>query len=527
VGWRLELLGLFAGLLILSFEVPKRGVLPWMQGIAAASAAVATGFRIQFVTNPAGGYVYLDSLSVPLTILWVLIILRLREGLRRAVPRPALQLAIDLSLVVNASLLVLISPQTRTAPLARVLPFLLLGIVLTGLVMALRGERLAVVHRTVAFGLALYGISGVMKGPISLSLVAPLALLVLPMVTASPAFLAPGVRALVPRPVPRWFSKRGVTEGEFTLFSLLLVSSFVLGAVLSVHRSWGFGLLALLVIPLLIGGHLVRPIVADWLARRRVDRRAGRSYLFGVGFHSLTFAAVCDRVEEMIHSSGRSHVVVTPNSLSLFRAGRDPSLRRAYRVADLVLPDGIGIVWASRLLGVPLLERVTGIDLAEALLSRARESGYRVFLLGGREGVAARAAHRLKERFPGLDIVGTHHGYFASDAEPLAAIEAASPHILLVGMGVPKQERWMARHADEMNVPVMIGVGGAFDLFAGDCPRASHRWQGLGLEWLYRILHQPRRVRAVWVIPCFIVKVIVARAAVSLKRLALLPHEEV
>jgi len=508
VGGRIELLGLFVGLLILSFETPKEGIGSWVQGIAAASVAVAAGFRIQFVMNPAGGYLYLHALAIPLTILWVLVILRLREGLRQVAPRPAWQFAIDLILSLNAVFLVLISPQARVDRLAYALPFVLLGVALLGNIVPLRKERSIIIHRSIAFGLALYAIGGVMKGPLSLSLVMPLAALSLPMMTASQALLAQGVRRLSPRPLPRWFVVHGYTQGAFTLLVLLLSSAVALGAVLSVTRSLSYGLLSLLIVPVLVGIHALRPIVSNWYQSLPIDMRGGRSYLCGVGFDDLTLDEATVRVLDMLHDPCRTHVIVTPNSVSLFNARKDPTLLDNYRKADLVIADGIGIVWAARLLGVPLAERVTGIDLTEALLGRASADGYRVFLLGGRDRVAVRAAHRLQERFPSLDIVGTHHGYFTDDKEPLARITAAQPQIILVGMGVPKQERWMTHYADTLNVPVMIGLGGGLDIFAGDSLRASNRWQRLGLEWLYRILHQPRRVRAAWTILCFIVKMI-------------------
>jgi len=508
VGGRIELLGLFVGLLILSFETPKEGIGSWVQGIAAASVAVAAGFRIQFVTNPAGGYLYLHALAIPLTILWILVILRLREGLRQVAPRPAWQFAIDLILSFNAVFLVLISPQARVDSLAHSLPFILLGVALLGNIVSLRKERFTIIHRSIAFGLALYAIGGVMKGPLSLSLVMPLAALSIPMMTASQALLAQGVRRLSPRPLPRWFVVHGYTQGAFTLLVLLLSSVVSLGAVLVVTRSLAYGLLSLLIVPVLVGIHTLRPNVLNWYQSLSIGARGGRSYLCGVGFDNLTLDEATGRALDMLNAPCRAHVIVTPNSVSLFNARKDPALLDAYRKADLVIADGIGIVWAARLLGIPLAERVTGIDLAEALLGRASAGGCRVFLLGGRDGVAVRAAHRLQKRFPGLDIVGTHHGYFTDDEEPLAQITAAQPQIILVGMGVPKQERWMTQYASTLNVPVMIGLGGGLDIFAGDSLRASNRWQRLGLEWLHRILHQPRRVRATWTILCFIMKMI-------------------
>lgn len=527
VGPRIELAGLAAGLLILSLEGPlEKGMAAWARGIAAASAAALLGFRIQFVTNPAGGYVYLDSISIPLTVAWVLVILRSREELRRALPRPALQITIDLLLVLNAVTLALISPQTRAEPLALHLPFVLLGIVLANAIAAYRGESVTPLHRTVAFCLALYGISGAMKVPVSLSLLAPLAMISLPIVTASHALLAQGLSGVRLRPLPGWFAARGYTQGPFAVLLLLLSSTLALGAVLAVHRSPLHGLLAAGIVPVLIVAHLSHHRITAWLTDRWTNTTGGRCWLLGVGFHNLTLHEALVRAEGMLTSPERSHTVVTPNSAALLQSEGDPELFEAYCDADLVIADGVGIVWASRLLGTPLKGRVTGIDLAESLLKRATVKGCRVFLLGGREGVAARAARRLKKRFPGLNIVGTHHGYFTVDEAPLAAIRAARAQFLLVGMGVPNQERWMAKCSKRSMVPLMIGVGGALDVFAGECRRAPEYWQRLGLEWLYRLLHEPHRIKEASAIPRFIARVLGQRVAVSILTFIRLPEEE-
>ncbi len=208
-------------------------------------------------------------------------------------------------------------------------------------------------------------------------------------------------------------------------------------------------------------------------------------------------------------------MVVTPNSVSLLRSLRREDLRSVYRQADLVTADGMGIVWASRLLGVPLGERVCGVDLAEALLVCARLKGYRVFLLGGKKGVGARAVERLGERFPGLCIVGNHHGYFTDEDEVVRLVRQARPQILLVGMGVPRQELWMAREKDRLGVSLLVGVGGALDVWSGDLRRAPLAWQRLGLEWLYRLLREPRRLKDALLIPAFIGRILFLRAAIG------------
>lgn len=518
VGPRIEILGLGLGLFVLSLDLPNRGVTPFLQGLVAALIAVLFGFRIHFFTNPAGGYIYLNWISLPLTVVWVLIIMRSREELARLLPRPALQLAFDAILVVNAILLTVISPQTRLEPIAIHLPFALLGILLVTAVAVYQGHRglLIKLHRTVAFCLALYGISGVMKTPISLSLLAPLAIITLPIMTTSYGLIAQGSARARVRPLPLWLVARGYTQGEVAFLLLVLSSALTIGAVLGVHLSPVYGFLTAGVIPFLFAVHFLRKPVSNGLAKRWVTKQGSRRLVFGIGFNNLALDEALYRLEKMLLVPRRPHVIVTPDSVALLRARKNHILRQAYLSADLIAPDGVGIIWATRLLGLPLKERVTGIDLTTGLLELATRKGYRIFLLGGREGVAGRARDRIKERFPSLAIVGAQHGYFDDDETIIRTITQATPDILLVGMGAPKQELWMAKHKDRLHVPLMLGVGGALDVFAGNCRRAPIHWQRMGLEWLYRLLRQPYRIKSAITIPIFIARVLVARLVLDL-----------
>ena len=245
---------------------------------------------------------------------------------------------------------------------------------------------------------------------------------------------------------------------------------------------------------------------------------AGRVVLFGVPFDRVSLEGALARIDGWVGDPHpeRSRTVMTPDTPALMRARRDPLLRGAYQQADLVTPDGAGIVWGARSLGLdaPLAERVSGIDLAEGLLARGARRGYRFFFLGARPGVAREAARRLRERHPGLRVVGTHHGYFSEHEEPalVARINALRPDVLLVGLGVPKQELWMLRHREALKVPVMIGVGGSFDVWSGRARRAPESWQRLGLEWLWRALREPHRWERARAIPQFMGLVLLQRA---------------
>ncbi|BDG20810.1 WecB/TagA/CpsF family glycosyltransferase [Thermus thermophilus] len=187
----------------------------------------------------------------------------------------------------------------------------------------------------------------------------------------------------------------------------------------------------------------------------------------------------------------RTHQVVTLNPEIAVRAQEDEALRRAVLEAELVTPDGVGILWAVRRLhGLALKERVTGIDLTLALLRRF--PGVRVYLLGGRPGVAERAAREV-ERLGGV-VVGLHHGYFQEEAPVVAAIQKAAPDLLLVGMG-ERQEAFIHRHKPHLEARVAIGVGGTLDVLAGEARRPPLWAQRLGLEWLLRVGLDPKRWR--------------------------------
>ena len=227
----------------------------------------------------------------------------------------------------------------------------------------------------------------------------------------------------------------------------------------------------------------------------------------GVGFDRLTLAEAARRGEELLADPG-GHYVVTPNPEIVWQAGTMPELREALNGADMVIPDGIGVIYASRILGTPLPERVPGIELAGELLSCCAEQDLPVYLLGAKPGVAERAGENLQKTYPGLRIAGCGDGYFREDGPVLEAIRASGARLILVCLGFPKQELWMAAHRDELGQALMLGVGGSMDVFAGDVKRAPEVWRRWGLEWLYRLLSQPSRLGRMLKLPVFLLSVI-------------------
>ncbi len=227
--------------------------------------------------------------------------------------------------------------------------------------------------------------------------------------------------------------------------------------------------------------------------------------ILGVRVHRLTFAQALAEIERMI-AAGEKGYIVTANPEIIMRAFRDPAYREVLNNAVMAWPDGVGVLMAARLLGAPIPERVTGSDGVPMIAARAARMGWRLYLLGARPGVAARAADVLRQRSPGVDIVGAEPGDPAPehDDELVARINAARPDILLVAYGAPKQEWWMARNIERLNVRVAIGVGGTFDFLAGTQRRAPRVVRKAGFEWLWRLVLEPWRWRRQLAIPAFV-----------------------
>ncbi|HHV71947.1 MAG TPA: WecB/TagA/CpsF family glycosyltransferase [Clostridia bacterium] len=223
----------------------------------------------------------------------------------------------------------------------------------------------------------------------------------------------------------------------------------------------------------------------------------------------LTMEQAIELIDSFIQGGGRKQIV-TANAEIIFRAKNDSSLRRIIQQADLVTADGSGVVWAAKRLGRPLPERITGIDLMQNLMKLAVEKDYTVFLLGSKPGIAELAAENLKKAYPGLKLLGVQDGYFSvqEEKEIVARLKALAPNLLFVGLGSPKQEEWINRYIKELPGTVAMGVGGSFDVLSGQISRAPKWMQKAGLEWLYRLLKEPWRIRRMSALPKFMLKVL-------------------
>jgi N-acetylglucosaminyldiphosphoundecaprenol N-acetyl-beta-D-mannosaminyltransferase len=223
----------------------------------------------------------------------------------------------------------------------------------------------------------------------------------------------------------------------------------------------------------------------------------------GIKVDNVNMAEAVEIVRHLIVARSPS-LIVTPNPEIIVAAQQDEEFKQIINGAVLRVPDGASLVVVSRLLGCPLKERVSGIDLMTELIKASAENGYRVFLFGGAPGIAMTAADKLIKLYPKLNIAGTLHGYLSDDSGIVSLIKTAHPDILFVGLGAGRQERWLDRHLTELNVPVAMTIGGSLDVLSGAKKRAPRWIRAMSIEWLYRLLTEPQRWTRQLALPRFL-----------------------
>ena len=234
-----------------------------------------------------------------------------------------------------------------------------------------------------------------------------------------------------------------------------------------------------------------------------------KTHVLGVPFDAVTMEQAVEKAKKMLGEEGQ-HFICTPNPEIVMEAQKDKELMDILHEADMVIPDGIGVVWASKYSEICLKERVAGYDLTQNLMAELAATGETFYFFGGAPGVASTAARMMMKKYPGLKVVGVHNGYFDEKEEKkiIQDIKTKSPSILLVGLGAPKQEKWIYDNIRLVGAKVAIGVGGSFDVMAGNVKRAPKIFQKLGLEWFYRLITQPTRWRRMMRLPKFALTVL-------------------
>ena len=235
-----------------------------------------------------------------------------------------------------------------------------------------------------------------------------------------------------------------------------------------------------------------------------------RIEVMGVPFDNVTMDEALDRALELISEPGCA-LCVTPNAEIVYEAMEDPALREDLSSAELVLPDGAGVVLAAKILGTPVKEKVAGIEFGTRLMERLAGTEKTFYFLGGKPGVAEQAAEKMKTRFPSLRICGARDGYFSEDDPVIDGINRVRPDVLFVCLGAPKQERFMVRNRQALQASFAVGLGGSLDGFAGNVKRAPRWMIRCNLEWLYRLIKEPWRIGRMMRLPKFMLRVLARR----------------
>lgn len=246
--------------------------------------------------------------------------------------------------------------------------------------------------------------------------------------------------------------------------------------------------------------------------------------IFGVDIFNIDFKEATEIVKGFLKED-KIHKIFTPNTEIVMDAKKDENIRNIINKGDLVIADGIGLIYGSKMRKKPLKERVTGFDISMELIDIANDEGYSLYLLGAKPGIAKKAAENLKKDYPNLNVVGYHDGYFKgthlgmkNHPEEEAVIEELNnlkPDIIFLGLGFPKQEIWINENADKLNSKLIIGNGGVIDILSGEMKRAPDIFIKLNLEWFYRLITNPSRIGRQMAIPKFLISILLDKNAVK------------
>ncbi|MFQ6133124.1 MAG: WecB/TagA/CpsF family glycosyltransferase [Armatimonadota bacterium] len=487
-----------------------RAWLAWLPAAALVAAWMpAYGVLVTSVKPPfTSSFVSLGSTGILVTMFWILLCIWAFMSAREA---PGVCLGVGGIASLGFAAACLLQPRAtdeRAIVLASVVAAGCLGAVLGW--WPHRAVSPASGALIVGFLIGNVSILGALKNTAFLIVVLPLLLLGAPLLNATYA-LAYGRRregtglAIEVRHqrLHEVLFAQGYSPGQVLLL-FMLGSAYLtaLAVVLVVLIEWSYlAKTAILFVALPVGGVAVYS-VAKLLPRQREKPPSEKLRAWDVAVSPVTMDEAIEAIDGYIRSR-EPHQVVTAAASTVVRAHEDEELGTIMREAAMVAADGAGVVWMARMLDLPIDERVSGCDMVVRVCEMASEKGYSVYLLGGRPGVAQEAAEELRRRSPGLEVVGTEHGYFEPEEEGdiIAHIRRQRPDVLFVALGIPRQEKWIRAHLEEVGVPVCIGVGGSFDVISGRVRRAPEWMRRCGLEWLWRTAREPRRLPRLLALP--------------------------
>ncbi len=479
------MMGAIAGMI--QHTSPEKN-LSWIIGAIGVIFA-GIGPQISFIGLPGGEYLYLSSYeSFVATALWVTVFPLLFQRLD-GIPGLAGHL-----LGVSFSLALLISSISGQS-IGEGFLMSLAGLAFTAVFWSRLGHNYRQLGKPLAtfWGILVAGTSlmGVTKGVTFTALmVIPMGLYALPLAEASINIMSQAV------PLGKWgrvsIYHRMIDKGmdhpkavKFVTFLCLAIGSSVSFLQLGIDEITRPILFSILGVSFFVGLSCLR----DSQIRRN-------SRFWGVNMDGISMNYALSKVRARLLANEPSAMVVTANALSLYKARKDPSYRYVADKAWLTLPDGAGLVWAMRLLGMSVVERVAGIDFMHGLSRLAATEKWPVYLLGSRPEIVAEASEKLKELYPGLVVAGYRDGYFDDeDKTVIKEIRESGARILFVALGMPKQDFWLNDNLPQLDGVLGVGVGGSLDVVSGKLKRAPEKWQKAGMEWLYRLIQEPRRFR--------------------------------
>ena len=483
----------------------------WRMGYFLVGLAAALyGPSISYISFVDGEYIYLTPvMSVVVTTLWFAVFPLILQQLDNITGLVGLILAVTFSLMLIS--VVLAARGMQDAFFMSFVGLVLLGAFWSRYANVYRqaGRAMSAFWGTLVAGTAILGVS---KGIVfSSTLFLSLGLFAIPLTEASLnlAALMLSEGATGTERVYRGLIRRGLEHHDavslLACFCALLGIASALFQCPAPHAAWVWG-----GIMAAVAAIVILPLFLKY--RRKSPMTHAKPKLWGIQIDNVSMNYALGRARGMILSPRGTRLVATVNALGMDEAVHDIEYHRILRESAMVLSDGVGLLWGLRFLGMPIQERVTGIDFAEQLCRMAAVEGWPVYFLGAQGNTARRCASVLENRYPGLVVAGARDGYFSMDNPAIAeAVVRSGAKILFVAMGIPRQEKWVDRYSERLGGVLAVGVGGAFDVLSGQLRRAPRAIQKLGLEWFYRLCQEPFRWKKDLKLFVFVLRVLATR----------------